>query len=90
MKKEFEMSMVGELTYFFGLQLKRMDSGMFISQTKYARNLDKRFGLDYANHAWILLSTTTKLAKDEAGKFVYLTKYRSIIRSRLYLTASRP
>ena len=50
MKKMFEMSMVGELTYFLGLQVKHTDSGIYINQAKYARNLVKRFGLKKAAH----------------------------------------
>ena len=51
MKKMFEKSMVGEMTYFQGLQVKQMDSGIYINQAKYARNLLKRFGLEKAAHA---------------------------------------
>ena len=43
MKKMFKMSMVGELTYFLGLQVKQTDKGIYINQAKYARNLVKRF-----------------------------------------------
>jgi hypothetical protein len=45
MKQEFEMSMIGELNYFLGLQVKQNAEGIFISQSKYARDLVKRFGL---------------------------------------------
>ena len=51
MKKEFEMSMVGELTFFLGLQFKQKKEGIFISQEKYARNIVKKFGLDSKKHA---------------------------------------
>ena len=51
MKKIFEMSMVDELTYFLGLQVKQIDFGIYINQAKYARNLVKRFGLEKAAHA---------------------------------------
>ena len=51
MKKEFEMSTVGELTYFLGLQVKQKKEGIFISQEKYARNIVKKFGLDSKKHA---------------------------------------
>ena len=51
MKKEFEMSMVGELTFFLGLQVKQKKEGIFISQEKYARNIVKKFGLDSKKHA---------------------------------------
>ena len=46
MKSEFEMSLVGELSCFLGLQIKQRSEGMFISQEKYAKNLVKKFGLD--------------------------------------------
>ena len=46
MKKEFDMSMAGELTFFLGLQVKQKKEGIFISQEKYARNIVKKFGLD--------------------------------------------
>ena len=51
MKKEFEMNMVGELTFFLGLQVKQKKEGIFISQEKYARNIVKKFGLDSKKHA---------------------------------------
>ena len=51
MKKEFEMSMVGEVTFFLGLQVKQNKEGIFISQEKYARNIVKKFGLDSKKHA---------------------------------------
>ena len=46
--KMFETSMVGELTYFLGLQIKQTDTGIYINQEKYARNLVKRYGLEKA------------------------------------------
>ena len=51
MKKEFEMSMVGELTFFLGLQVKQKKEGIFVLQEKYARNIVKKFGLDSKKHA---------------------------------------
>ena len=46
MSKEFEMSMIGELTFFLGFQVKQMREGIFISQEKYTNNLLKRFNMD--------------------------------------------
>jgi len=51
MKQEFEMSMIGELTYFLGMQVKQTSEGIFISQAKYAKDLVKWFGLDGKSHA---------------------------------------
>ena len=90
MKKEFEMSMVGELTFFLGLQVKQKKEGIFVSQEKYARNIVKNFGLDSKKHASTLMSSSTKLNVDSFEVEVSPTLYRSIIGSLLYLTASRP
>ena len=90
MKKEFKMSMVGELTFFLGLQVKKRKEGIFISQEKYARNIVKKFGLDSTKHASTPMSSSTKLNVDSSGVEVSPILYRSIIGSLLYLTASRP
>ena len=90
MKNEFEISMVGELTFFLGLQVKQRKEGIFISQEKYARNIVKKFGLDSKKHAFTSMSSSTKLNVDSFGVEVSPTLYGSIIGSLLYLTASRP
>ena len=89
-KKEFEMSMVRELTFFLGLQVKQKKENIFVSQEKYARNIVKKFGLDSKKHTSTPMSSSTKLNVDSSGVEVNPTLYRSIIRSLLYLTASRP
>ena len=90
MKAMFEMSMVGELTYFLGLQVKQTDSGIYINQAKYTRNLVKRFGLDNVAHARTPMAANAKLTNDPSGESVDITLYRSMIGCLLYLTASRP
>ena len=90
MKREFEMSMVGELNYFLGLQVKQREDGIFISQEKYAKNLVKRFGLDSKKHTSTPMSSSAKLSRDAAGTEVDPTLYQSMIGSLLYLTTSRP
>ena len=90
MKAMFEMSIIGELTYFLGLQVKQMNSGIYINQAKYARNLVKRFGLDNATHARTPMAANVKLANDHSGESVDVTLYRSMIGCLLYLTTSRP
>ncbi|XP_062026458.1 uncharacterized mitochondrial protein AtMg00810-like [Rosa rugosa] len=90
MESEFEMSMCGELTFFLGLQVKQLDSSIFLSQTKYAENLIKKFGLESKKVVNNPMSTTTKLSEDPHGKTIDSTLYRSMIGSLLYLTASRP
>ena len=70
MKSQFEMSMMGKLNYFLNLQVKQMDKGIFISQSKYARDLVKKFGLENVKHAMTPMSTSLKLRKDTSGKDV--------------------
>ena len=90
MMKEFEMSMVGGLTYFLGLQIRQIDDGIFVTQSTYAKNLVKRFGMVTSKTARTPMSTTTKLSRDEEGRNVDEKIYRAMIGSLLYLTASRP
>ena len=87
MKKMFEKSMVGEMTYFLGLQVKQMDSGIYINQAKYARNLVKRFGHEKPAHAKTPMAANAKLTNDASSEFVDITLYRSMIGCLLYLTA---
>jgi len=84
------MSLVGELTNFLGLQVKQMEDTIFISQSKYAKNIVKKFGLDNGGHKRTPATTHLKLTKDESGISVDQSMYRSMIGSLLYLTASRP
>ena len=90
MKNKFEMSMVGELNYFLRLQVKQSSDEIFISQSKYAKNLVKKFGMDSTKHLKTPMRTNEKLSKDENGVPVDPTLYRIMIGSLLYLIASRP
>ena len=83
------MSLVGELTYFLGLQVWQTNSGIFISHAKYAKNLVSKFELGITKHRRTLIGTHDKINKDKAMNGVYPTLYRSMIRSLLYLTVSR-
>ena len=90
MSSEFEMSMVGELSFFLGLQISQIESGILVSQPKYAQELLKKFGMMSSKHSRTPMSTTIKLSLDSAGKDYNKTLYRSMIGSLLYLTASLP
>src|ERR1700732_3567756 len=90
MQKEFEMSMMGELKFFLGLQIEQLQGGNFISQSKYTRELLERFGMKDTKLCKTPMSLTARLEKDEKGKKVDNTRYRCMIGSLLYLTASRP
>ncbi|KAI5681162.1 hypothetical protein M9H77_02389 [Catharanthus roseus] len=82
--------MMGELTYFLGLQIKQTKEGIFINQEKYTKELLKRFGMSNAKGIGTPMSSSLKLDKDEKGKMVDEKTYRGMIDSLLYLTASRP
>jgi hypothetical protein len=90
MKQEFEMRMIGELNYFLGLQVKQTAEGIFISHSKYAKDLVKQFDWDAKSRARTPISISVKISSDLAGKPVDPSVYRSIIGSLLYLTGNRP
>ncbi|GKA36792.1 retrovirus-related pol polyprotein from transposon TNT 1-94 [Tanacetum coccineum] len=90
MHDEFEMSMMGELNFFSGLQIKQLDDGIFFNQSKYIKEMLNKFGQEDSKPIKTLISTETKLTRDEEGESVDNTKYRGMIGSLLYLTASRP
>nr|KYP33754.1 Retrovirus-related Pol polyprotein from transposon TNT 1-94 [Cajanus cajan] len=90
MQSEFEMSMMGELNFFLGLQIRQTKNGIFINQSKYCKELLKRFGMENAKSMATPMSTTCYLDKDEVGKSIDVKKYRGMIGSLLYLSASRP
>ncbi|KAK6163564.1 hypothetical protein DH2020_000428 [Rehmannia glutinosa] len=90
MQGKFEMSMMGELTFFLGLQVKQLKDGTFISQTKYTRDLMKKFGMKEKSSVKIPMNTSVKMDMDVDGKAVDQTRYRALIGSLLYLTANIP
>ncbi|GJX75918.1 pentatricopeptide repeat-containing protein [Tanacetum coccineum] len=90
MHDEFEMSMMGELNFFLGLQIKQMEDGIFFNQSKYIKEMLKKFSLEDSKPMKTPMSSDTKLMKDEECESVDSTKYRGMIGSLLYLTASRP
>ena len=70
MQVEFEISMIRELTHFLGLQIHQQDSSIFLSQSKYAKNLVKKFGLESASSVRTPMSLNVKLTIDLLGKSV--------------------
>ncbi|GJX80115.1 putative ribonuclease H-like domain-containing protein [Tanacetum coccineum] len=90
MHKKFQMSSMGELTFFLGLQVKQKDDGIFISQDKYVADILKKFDFSSVKTASTLIGTHKALLKDEEVKDVDVHLYRSMIRSLMYSTASRP
>jgi hypothetical protein len=90
MIQKFEMSMMGELKYFLGFQIKQLQKGTFISQTKYIQDILKKFGMKNGKPIKTPMGTNGHLDLDTAGKSVDQKVYRSMIGSLLYLCASRP
>ncbi|GKC03212.1 retrovirus-related pol polyprotein from transposon TNT 1-94, partial [Tanacetum coccineum] len=86
----FKMSMMGELNFFLGLQIKEMEDGIFFNQSKYIKEMLKKFGLEESKPMKTPMLSDTKLTKDKECESVDSTKYRGMIGSLLYLTASRP
>ena len=62
MKVEFEMSMVGEQTFFLGLHIRQWKDEIFLSQSKYARELVKKIGLESSKHSKTPMNTITKFS----------------------------
>ncbi|KAJ9542258.1 LOW QUALITY PROTEIN: hypothetical protein OSB04_028764 [Centaurea solstitialis] len=90
MKSEYKMSMMGELTFFLGLQIKQSEKGIFINQGKYVHEMLKKFDLTSCTPMKTPMAPPLTLDKDSKGKPIDVTLYRGMIGSLLYLTASRP
>nr|GEY09774.1 putative ribonuclease H-like domain-containing protein [Tanacetum cinerariifolium] len=90
MKDKFQMSSMGELVFFLGLQVKQKKDGIFISQDKYLAKILKKFGLTEGKSASTPIDTEKPLLKDPNGEDVDVHIYRSMIGSLMYLTSSRP
>ncbi|GJT42643.1 putative ribonuclease H-like domain-containing protein [Tanacetum coccineum] len=90
MKSRFQMSSIGELTFFLGLQVKQKVDGIFISQDKYVAEILKKFDFANVKTASTPIETQKPLVKDEEASDVDVHLYRSMIGSLMYLTASRP
>jgi hypothetical protein len=83
------MSMMGELTFFLGIQVKQIKQGTFMHQAKYTNDLMKKFNMAELKPVSTLMSTATLLYPNEDGKAVDQREYKSKIGSLLYLTATR-
>src|SRR6187455_1728529 len=90
MTQKFEMSMMGELKYFLGFQVKQLHEGTFISQTKYIQDILNKFGMKDAKPIKTPMETNGHLDLDTGGKSVDQKVYHSMIGSLLYLCVARP
>jgi hypothetical protein len=70
MSREFEMSMMGELQFFLGLQIKQSKEGTFVHQAKYTKDIVRKFKMEDSKAMATPMSTTTALDADEEGEHV--------------------
>nr|GEV36435.1 putative ribonuclease H-like domain-containing protein [Tanacetum cinerariifolium] len=89
-KDKFQMSLMGELTFFLGLQVKQKNDGIFISQDKYVAEILRKFGLSEGKSASTPIDAEKPLLKVSNSEDVDVHTYRSMIGSLMYLTSSRP
>nr|GEU83914.1 uncharacterized mitochondrial protein AtMg00810-like [Tanacetum cinerariifolium] len=89
MHDKFQMSSMGELSFFLGLQVKQKSDGIFINQDKYVAQILKKFDFDTTKTASTPMKSDKPLIKDEEAEDVDVHLYRSMIGSLIYLTASR-
>ncbi|GKC32704.1 hypothetical protein Tco_1039998 [Tanacetum coccineum] len=90
MKSCFEMSIMGEMTFFLGLQVNQSPRGIFINQSNYVLEILIKYGMDMSNLVGTLIEIKDKLDLDQNGTLVDATKYRSMIGALMYHTSSRP
>nr|GEZ36983.1 retrovirus-related Pol polyprotein from transposon TNT 1-94 [Tanacetum cinerariifolium] len=90
MHSRFEMSLIGEMKFFLGLQIHQSPHGIFINQAEYALEILHKHGMDKGQSIGTPMATKPKLDADLSGNPVDQTDYHSKIRSLIYLTSSRP
>ncbi|GJR77080.1 retrovirus-related pol polyprotein from transposon TNT 1-94 [Tanacetum coccineum] len=90
MMSEFEMSDLGNLKYFLGLEVKQADDGIFVSQRKYAKDLLSKFGMQNCNGEATPMNPGEKLQQDDGTEFADPSYYRSLVGGLNYLTNTRP
>ncbi|GJT94035.1 retrovirus-related pol polyprotein from transposon TNT 1-94 [Tanacetum coccineum] len=90
MTTKFKMSMMGQMSFFLGLQISQSPRGIFINQYKYASKIVKKYGLHSTDSVDTPMVEKNKLDEDLQGKQVDATLYHGMIGSLMYLTSSRP
>ena len=80
------MSLLGELTYFLGLQVKKNKYGIFLSQTKYLKKILKKYGMEDSKPVCTPMVTGCSLSANDELAAIHQTTYKSMIGSLLYLT----
>nr|GEZ24372.1 retrovirus-related Pol polyprotein from transposon TNT 1-94 [Tanacetum cinerariifolium] len=86
----FKMSMMGQMSFFLGLQISQSPRGILINQFKYAYEIVKKYGMLSSDYVDTPLVEKSKLDEDLQGKLVDATLYRGMIGFLMYMTSSRP
>jgi len=84
------MSLLGKLTYFLGLQVQQNKYGIFLSQTKYLKEILKKYGIEDSKPVCTPMVTGCSLTTNDDSVAVHQTTYRSMIGSLLYLSGIQP
>ncbi|XP_020271177.1 uncharacterized protein LOC109846363 [Asparagus officinalis] len=90
MIKEFEMTDIGEMSYFLGVEVSQSEKGIFISQKKYAKDILQKFNMSNCNPVATPAEVGVKLRRDTPGSYIDPTLYKSLVGSLRYLTITRP
>jgi len=88
MQQEFEMSFLGELTYFLGLQVQQNKDGIFLSQTKYLKQLLKRYKMEDSKPVSTPMVKGCSLISNDESATIHQPTYKSMIGSQIYLTST--
>ncbi|XP_044482003.1 uncharacterized mitochondrial protein AtMg00810-like [Mangifera indica] len=88
--KEFEMTDLGKIKYFLGLEVSQEMDGIFICQSKYTQEILKKFFMENCKPTATPLVLNAKLRKNDGNKRADETKFRSLVGSLMYLTTTRP
>lgn len=90
MKSEFEMTNLGLLRYFFGMELKQLENSIFISQGKYVADILEKFNMQKNNPSPTPTVIGLKLRKEDCSSNVNVTLYKTMLGSLMYLTTAMP
>lgn len=88
MKKKFEMTDLGLMNYFLGMEVQQSEDGIFISQTKYAEDILKNFKIQCSKAVATPLVLNEKYSRNDGSKKIDPRQYRSLVGSLLYLKAT--
>ena len=89
MESEFERTNLGLMMFFLGIEVQQSESGIFISQTKYANTFLKRFNMSNCKSSPTPIITGFKLSKDDDVSIVDPTLFKKLVGSLMYLTMTR-